>query len=264
MKVKDALEEIKKNDKSLKNELVFILCECLSKDKAWLYLNLDYDFDESFYRTCLDKFLKDKLAFEYIFNKVSFYGLDFKIEEGVLIPRFDSEILLNLCLKELCVNSYKNILEIGFGSGVLSIVLALKLALKISACDINEKALHVALQNAKLHKVEHLLDFKLSSYDKLNCEYDFIFSNPPYIASTYPLDAYVKNEPSSALIGGDKGYEFLQNLISFAKERKAKCLACEFGYDQKEILEDILKQNGFKATFYKDLQGYDRAFIAFS
>ena len=122
----------------------------------------------------------------------------------------------------------------------------------------------MALQNAKLHKVEHLLDFKLSSYDKLNCEYDFIFSNPPYIASTYPLDAYVKNEPSSALIGGDKGYEFLQNLISFAKERKAKCLACEFGYDQKEILEDILKQNGFKATFYKDLQGYDRAFIAFS
>ncbi|HEH3689066.1 TPA: class I SAM-dependent methyltransferase, partial [Campylobacter jejuni] len=107
---------------------------------------------------------------------------------GILIPRYDSEILLfqilNLCKK----NTFNGILEIGFGSGILSIVLAKELGLKITACDINPKALELALENAQLHKVDHLIDFKLCNFKQIKENYDFIFSNPPYIKNSYPID----------------------------------------------------------------------------
>lgn len=261
MRVKEALNLIKSLDESLKNEALFILAECLQKDKAWLFLNLDFAFNERRFLSALSRFLKG-FAFEYIFKKASFYGLDFYIEKGVLIPRFDSEVLLELCLKELRENSYQNILEIGFGSGILSIVIALKTGLKITALDVSKKALKIAQINAKRHGVSHLINFQLMDFKKLENKFDFIFSNPPYIKKDYALDIFVSKEPKKALFGGTLGHEILEQIIIFASSKGTKTLACEFGYDQREILEKILKQQGFKPKFYKDLQGFDRAFIA--
>ncbi|EJX6103921.1 class I SAM-dependent methyltransferase, partial [Campylobacter coli] len=92
--------------------------------------------------------------------------------------------------------------------------------------------------------------------------YDFIFSNPPYIKNSYPIDIWVQKEPKEALFGGEKGYEILEEIIHFSLDKKVKFLACEFGYDQKEILEKILYQNNFIVDFFKDEQGYNRAFVA--
>ena len=261
MKIKEAINLIKGLEKNLQNEALFILCEHLKKDKAELFLNSNLNFDEKDFLNNLKRFLKGE-PFEYIFKKASFYGLDFYIEKGVLIPRFDSEILLELCLEILKEKSYKNILEIGFGSGILSIVLALKTGSKITAVDISKKALKVAKINAKRHGVSHLIDFKLADFKSLKAEFDFIFSNPPYIKKDYNLDKWVQKEPKRALFSGVLGYEVLAKIISFARLKKAKTLACEFGYDQKEILEKLLKKEKFKDKFYKDLQGFDRAFVA--
>lgn len=261
MKIKDALKLAKLKLKDHADVAEFILCELLGHERAWLHLNGEADFDAKPYFSLVRRFARGE-PFEYLFKKVSFYGLDFIINRGVLIPRFDSEILLEICLKELRGGTYKRILEIGFGSGILSIVLAKNLGVKITACDTSKKALRVALQNAKLHKVEHLIDFKLCDYQQIEASWDFVFSNPPYIAKNYPLDIWVQKEPKFALFGGERGWEMLENIVLYAKSHHAKALACEFGYDQKEILHKILHKNGFKAEFSKDSGGFDRAFLA--
>ncbi|EJF0802546.1 peptide chain release factor N(5)-glutamine methyltransferase [Campylobacter upsaliensis] len=262
MKIKEALSLAKIELKEKANEALFILCELLQKDKTWLFLNENLDFDESEYFELIRRF-KEGEPYEYLFKKADFYGLEFHIEKGVLIPRYDSEILLEKLLELTHKEKLQNALEIGFGSGILSIILAKNLKLNIKACDINEKALKIALKNAKKHEV--LINFVLSDFEKLELrkgEFDLIFSNPPYIKNSYPLDKWVQNEPKNALLGGEKGYEILEKIIIFAYQKEAKFLACEFGYDQKEILSQILDTYNFKAEFFKDENGFDRAFVA--
>lgn len=239
----------------------FIMLEFLGKDRAWLFLNAEFDINEKPYFKLINRFLSGE-PYEYIFEKASFYGLDLLIKKGVLIPRFDSEILLELCLNELSKGHYKSILEIGFGSGALSIALAKHTGLKIIACDVSKKALLLAKENAKLHKVGHLVDFRLCDFTQIQGEFDFIFANPPYIARDYPLDIWVQKEPKRALFGGNKGYEMLEKIIIYSNKKKTNTLVCEFGYNQKKFLHKILHKNGFKAEFYKDKGGFDRAFLA--
>ncbi|MBK1971831.1 HemK/PrmC family methyltransferase [Campylobacter sp. TTU_617] len=262
MRIKQALNLAKESLKDHKNEAVFILCEYLKKDKIWLYLNEELEFDEKPYFDLISRFKKGE-PFEYIFKKAYFYNLEFYVENGVLIPRYDSEILL-VKLIDLCKkNNFKNILEIGFGSGILSIILAKELSLKITACDISAKALEIAKKNAKIHKVDHLIDFILCDFRDLKYnKFDLIFSNPPYIKNDYKLDKWVLNEPKEALFGGEKGYEILEEIIKFSFSNNVKYLACEFGYDQKEILQEILNKNFYQSQFFKDERGFNRAFWA--
>lgn len=240
--------------------LVF-LSEYLAKDKSFLLLNPDFCFDEKPFFALLKRYLKGE-PFEYIFKKASFYGEDFYIEKGVLIPRFDTELLLELCVDLVKKRGFKNILEIGFGSGIISIMLAKLTKARIKAVDISEVALKVAYINAQKHGVSSLIDFELIDYKELKNDFDLIFSNPPYVSLEYELDPWVKKEPSTALFGGLLGHEFIKELISYAK--KSQCLACEIGYDQKDILSSILAKQGFDFSFYKDLAHHDRAFVAFN
>ena len=261
MRVADALKHAKKELAGNEKYAEFILLEFLGKDRAWLFLNGDFNFDERAYFKLVARFAGGE-PFEYLFGKASFYGLEFGIQKGVLIPRFDSEILLEICLKELENRAYKSILEIGFGSGALSISLAKLTGRKIVACDISKKAFVCATQNAKMHEVGHLIEFHLCDFRQMRGKFDFIFSNPPYIAKNYPLDKWVQSEPKKALFGGKFGYEMLENIIKFAKQNGVKMLACEFGYNQRKILHKILHKNGFEAEFYIDKGGFDRAFLA--
>ena len=262
MKIKQALNIAKARLKDDAKYAEFILLEYIKKDKAYLFLHEDDEIDEKIYFSLINRFIS-KEPFEYIFKKASFYGLDFKVKKGVLIPRYDSEILLNIILKELKNNKFKNILEIGFGSGILSIIIAKMTNTHIIACDISKTALNIAKKNAKIHKVDHLIDFRLCSFkDIKNIKFDFIFSNPPYIAKDYKIDEWLQKEPKKALFGGIKGYEILKEIILYAKDQNALALACEFGYDQLDILDNILKQNDFSPSFYKDENGFNRAFMA--
>ncbi|WP_414016942.1 peptide chain release factor N(5)-glutamine methyltransferase [Campylobacter armoricus] len=263
MSINKALQQAYAKDPTHKEYMLFILCELLQKDKAWIFLNPEFQIDEKKFFDYIDRFLNGE-PFEYLFKKTQFYSLDFFAEKGVLIPRFDSEILLEKCLEILNHHSFKNILEIGFGSGILSICLAKIKQIFIQACDINPKALKLAKKNADFHNVSNLINFQLCDFKNIQGNFDFIFSNPPYIKNTYPLDKWVQNEPHNALFGGDNGWEILHEIILFAKNQKTKVLACEFGYDQKEILQELLEKNNFKAKFYKDYNNFDRVFVAWN
>lgn len=157
-----------------------------------------------------------------------------------------------------------NIIEIGTGSGIISVMLALLLKnVKIIAVDINEKALELARENAKKHNVEDKIEFRLSNlYENVpETDIDMTISNPPYIADDYKLPLNVKFEPSNALFGGSIGDELLKDIIKDTNKKEIPYLLCEMGYDQKKPLEDYLKSFEVKEySFYQDYEKFDRGF----
>ena len=234
-------------------------CENFTNESLILNLNATISDFEKFSHA-VERFAKG-VPLEYITNKAEFFGLEFFVDERVLIPRFETEILVKKVLN--IASNFKNpkICEIGTGSGIISICLRKNLrGSHIIATDISSGAIEVAKFNAKKHgaKIEFI---ECSLMDGVAGEFDIIVSNPPYIANSYELDARVLNEPKVALFGGERGDEILEKIVQIAKTR-AKFLACEMGYDQKAPMSEILQNAGFKAVFYKDLAGFDRGFSA--
>lgn len=214
----------------------------------------------------IDQRSKD-YPFEYIVGKASFYSEEFLTADGVLIPRPDTELLIDEVLKN--VHEIKSdpvkIVEIGVGSGIVSVMLAKQIPnVKILALDINEKALALAKQNAKKHGVEDIIEFRYSDLlNEVDEKFDICVSNPPYIAADYKLPKNVEFEPSNALFGGEVGDELLKDIIDQAKEKNIDFITCEMGFDQKAPLTRYINENyNYKELyFYKDYSGFDRGFI---
>ena len=184
-----------------------------------------------------------------------------------MIPRPETEILVEKSLEILSnLPAQKGpplVAEIGAGSGIISICLALNSNAKIIASDISDDALNLARENAAKFGVEGRIEFVKCAYlDQIYGRFDLLVSNPPYIAQDYRLDKFVLNEPHEALFGGAKGDEILKNIVLLARNRGVKYIACEIGYDQRESMQSALKFNGFEAKFYQDLAGFDRGFVA--
>lgn len=234
----------------------------ISFEKLFLRLNDELSNEQK------DEYLKlcERLSlgepFEYISGVCEFLGREFMVNSSVLIPRIETEILVQKCLKIIKRQNFKNIIDIGTGSGIIAISLALSLPnANILATDLSVKALQTAKENAKKFGVKNISFLQSDLLENFNQNADIIISNPPYIARDYPLSISVLNEPSLGLFGGIKGDEILINLIKQTKNR-CKYLACEIGYDQKASMQTALKNAGFKARFYKDLAGFTRGFIA--
>lgn len=233
----------------------------LKVDTAKLLLDLNSELrGESRFKNLINLY-KAGVPLEYITGVASFMDREFKVDKSVLIPRFETEILINKVLDISKRFTNPKICEIGVGSGIISIMLKLNLPnSRVFATDISKDAIFIAKQNAIKHSVD--IEFHHTSLlDGIDENFDIIVSNPPYIASDYALDKWVKNEPSIALFGGKKGDEILKDIINLAKFR-TKILACEIGYDQKASLSKELKNCGFEYKFYKDLAGFDRGFVA--
>ncbi|PID48133.1 MAG: protein-(glutamine-N5) methyltransferase, release factor-specific [Proteobacteria bacterium] len=246
-------------------EASILLSAFLDKPRHWLVINEKEKIPNAKRFKEWVKRRSQNEPLEYITNKVSFYSRDFFIEKGVLIPRPETEILVDLVSKEIKNIPNPKVLEIGFGSGIISIMLALlNPRVNVVATDINPKALHLANKNAKKFGVSENINFKLCSYDDgIDGRFDILVSNPPYIKNGESLEEHVLKEPHEALFGGKFGHEFLEKLVSVSKMRGIKRLACEMGYDQKEVMGKILVENGVKeVSFYKDLSSLDRGFIA--
>lgn len=246
-------------------EVEILMLHLLGKNTIWLHLNYNEEFTM---QKELEKLVKKRATdypIEYIINKASFYGENFIVKEGVLIPRPETELLVENAVEILKNREDKvKVLEIGTGSGIISVMLALLVEnIKIIAVDINEKALELAKQNAVKHDVEHKIDFRLSNlYENVNEDDIFMtISNPPYIANDYKLPSNVKYEPSNALFGGNIGDELLKGIIKETANRNIEFLLCEMGYDQKKPLEDYFKEFNIKSSsFYKDYEKFDRGF----
>ena len=215
----------------------------------------------------IEKFLsfveerKKRKPFQYIINKQNFYGLDFYVDENVLIPRFDTEVLVEKILKDNKDNNFQ-ILDLCTGSGAIAISLKKLGEYKsVKALDISEKALDIAKKNSRLN--ETTIDFICSDmFEKINGKFDIIVSNPPYIPSRdiEDLSLEVKDyEPKLALDGLEDGLYFYRII---AKEAKAYLkengkIYLEIGYNQAKDIREIFKEYN-KIEVYKDLAGKDR------
>lgn len=201
----------------------------------------------------------------YILEKCEFMGLDFKVNSSVLIPRGDTEVLIEEIIKVKQENM--KILDIGTGSGAIAISLAKFIPnAKITAIDISEKALEIAKENARLNKQENQIKFiKSNLFESVNeRDYDIIVSNPPYIKKEVipTLDINVKNfEPLTALDGGDDGLFFYKEITKSSSNylKQNGRIFYEIGYDQGKDVNDILLKNSFyNVRTILDLAGLDR------
>jgi len=202
----------------------------------------------------------------YITGNKEFWSLPFKVNKHVLIPRPDTEILVEETIRVCKEHNCRKLLEIGTGSGAVSVALAATLHnITITATDISQQALDTALENATLNGVGDRIHFlKGSFFEPVGECFDVIISNPPYIAESdfdrLPLG--VRGfEPANALIAGPEGTEFHRILI----EKGRDCLnphgwiLMEFGAGQESQLEGMLKDSHYNEIgFTKDLSGFYR------
>ena len=202
---------------------------------------------------------------EYITGKVSFYSRTFHIAPGALIPRPETELLIDEAARVIDEASIDTIAEIGTGSGVIAVMLALMFEnLRIVATDINPNALKIARINAQHFGVaDRIAFYETSLLDTINENFGMIVSNPPYIAEGIVLEKPLSYEPQNALFGGKRGDELLRDIIDLAIDRGTGWLVCETGYDQEASLSRYLRQKGVKKfRFYRDYAGLNRGFVA--
>ncbi|MBU1669341.1 peptide chain release factor N(5)-glutamine methyltransferase [bacterium] len=246
-------------------EAELLLAHHLQKNRTYLHAFDDKHVPEIETFKSLVSRRANHEPYEYIVGSASFYDIDLKVEAGVLIPRPETEILIDLVAKIIEKEAITSIAEIGVGSGAISVVLARKFPnLKIIATDICDTPIKVARQNIKKFALENRVKvIKSNLLDEVHEPLELVVSNPPYIADDFELEKNVgEYEPAQALFGGMVGDELLKQIVLDVKERGVPYLACEMGYDQKEAMTLFFNEIGVKSfTFYKDLTGHDRGFI---
>lgn len=275
MQVKRVLEEAVKilKDNNIDEAIIkakIVLCMVLKIEKEYIIINDSKEMakeDEEKYFQYINK-LKNGIPLQYITNNQEFMKLNFFVDENVLIPRADTEILVEEVIS--LANDDKNkILDVCTGSGAIAVSLAKYIKnSNVMALDISKEALKIAEKNSFNNNV----NIKLIESDLFNNleenDFDIIVSNPPYIRENVinELSIEVKHEPKIALDGGKDGLDFYRKLSSesykYLKEDGYLCL--EIGYDQKNEVIEILKNEKKYKNIYskKDLFGNDRIIIA--
>jgi len=199
---------------------------------------------------------------QYIVGNVDFYGYNFIVNKNVLIPRFETEELVDRTIKYIkkYLSDNLDIVDLGTGSGCIAITLKKELNCNIDAVDISKDALEVAKLNAKNNNVD--INFIEGDMLKpLSKKYDVIISNPPYISYNEKIDEIVKNnEPHTALYADDDGLyyykEIIKNAANYLKEKAI--IAFEIGYLQGNILKEYALNYFTNVIVEQDLSGKDR------
>lgn len=250
-----------------------LLQKVLGVDRLYILLNLERVLSED-EEQLFNKFINERLnnrPIAYIVGNREFMGLDFFVKEGVLIPRPDTEVLVEEVIELAKKKDAKNILDIGTGSGAITVSLAKYLEnVKVTSVDISDIALEIGKRNAISNEVDDRINFVKSdlftNIDK-ETKFDIIVSNPPYIKREVieTLDKQVKDyEPYNALEGGVDGLDFYRAITKQAKNylKKGGILAYEVGHDQSEDVSKLMEMDGYTNIYtLKDLQQIDRVVI---
>lgn len=275
MKIKELLEYGKNN--LIEKEEPYKLSKMLLKsilhiDTTYLLINSEKEITkeiENKYKKGIED-LKSGKPLQYITNKQEFMGLDFYVDENVLIPQPDTEILVEEVLNKIEKLKVKiNVLDICTGSGAIGVSIAKNATnVNVTMSDISKNALKVAQKNAKTNEVLDKCKFiKSNMFENIEEKYDVIVSNPPYIKSKIikTLEKEVQNEPLIALDGGEDGLDFYKIIIQTAYKhlKENGILALEIGYDQKEEVIKLIEESNKYINIYckKDLTGNDRIII---
>lgn len=215
---------------------------------------------------------KNKMPVKYILRQCEFMGIDFYIEEGVLIPRGDTEILVEEVLKNIKEDEEKEVCDLCCGSGAIGISLAnLRQNIKVDLIDYYPIPEKVTLLNIKKNTLENRASFiksdLLEKVIKENRKYDILVSNPPYIEAEEIenlMDDVKKYEPHIALDGGKDGLDFYKRIVDQSQMvlRKDGILAFEIGYNQGEVVKSLMEKHNFKnVKIIKDFASLDRVVI---
>ena len=222
------------------------------------YLKKYLDFDKL--EEGINK-LNQGIPVQYIVGNVEFYGCIIEVDKNVLIPRFETEELVDRVIKKLKNKNNLDIVDLGTGSGCIAISLAKNLNSNVDAVDISETALEVAKKNAINNDIN--VNFYLGDMlNPLNKKYDLIISNPPYISYDEEIMDIVKNnEPHLALYADNEGLYYYEQILKNVKDylKKDYLIAFEIGYKQAKKIEILAHSYlNCKVTVEKDLYGKDR------
>ena len=227
----------------------------------------DIEYLKKYYKGNIEeaiKQLENGIPVQYIVGNVDFYGLNIKVNKDVLIPRFETEELVEKTINYISKYFDKkvDIIDLGTGSGCISIALKKNIDSNIDAVDISPDALSVAKENALNNNVD--INFICRDMvQPLNKKYDVIISNPPYLRDESEVEEIVRNnEPDLALYASDDGMYFYKKILeNYKNNLKDKfIIAFELGYNQADYLSDYAKKiyPNSKVIIENDLTGYKR------
>jgi release factor glutamine methyltransferase len=261
----------KKGVESSRTNAEILLAEILKCKRLELYLSFDKplsDTELNLYREFIKK-RGTRVPLQYIIGNVDFYGINLTVNEHVLIPRPETELLIEKIINDVKNSNQLKILDIGSGSGNIAITLSHHIKnCEVTGIDISEKALQVAKANAEKNPTKSKIDFKL--FDILNDDlkllglFDVVVSNPPYVsASDYQsLEPELKNnEPKESLTDNADGLSFYRHITSISRNilNKGGKLYFEIGKDQSFHVKEFMLTEKFKnVLIVKDYAGFDR------
>ena len=273
-----SVQYLEKNDiqeGKLIAEIVF--SHVLNIDRMMLFTKYRDDVEDEEIekiRYFIQKIGREKFPVQYLLNEQEFYGRKFYVDKGVLIPRQDTEILVEKMIDTLKDKVLKNeihpkILDIGVGSGIIGITAALEIESSyVLGVDISDKALETAQKNKEILKVSNIKFLKSDLFENVEFkQFDMIVSNPPYISLNevgIMSDDTLLHEPSEALFAENDGLYFYYEICQKAFDYLADFgyLLFEIGYKQGKNVSEIMKNFGFKnIDVIQDLAGLDRVVI---
>lgn len=238
----------------------------MNNNKPEYLSDIDYNLLKSIYPNNMDEILsklKSNYPVQYLIGYVDFYGYKINVDNRVLIPRFETEGLVNETIKLIKENiNNPKIIDIGTGSGCIAITLSKELNIKVDAIDISKPALDLATENAILNTANinfYQKDIKNCTFDS---QYNVIISNPPYVKENSEVDPKTKFEPQNALFAKDNGLEFYEAILKQSLNilEKRNLIAFEIGYDEAESIKALAKKYYPNSIIVikKDLANLDR------
>jgi release factor glutamine methyltransferase len=256
--------------KSARLNAELLLSKVLNCSRIDLYLNFDKPLTKeeiNQYRELVRRRLK-KEPLQYIIGKTEFYGLDFGVNPSVLIPRQETELIVELTLDYIKNKNLHNpkILDIGTGSGCIACSVSFNTECNIDAIDINPDAIKTAIENASRINLKGEINFSVKDFCKEFISfngYDIIVSNPPYISKKdfENLDEEIKNyEPYEALTDSGDGFSFFKKIFETSDKTENKIkIFLEISAGAAEKIKDLLKDySRFSYKFYNDISGIPR------
>ena len=274
MKVLLDYHELKKNLEKMFTEagidefadIDWIMVEVTGKQRSMLPFHGKFSTEETKQiMDAVEKRLKH-IPLAYIFGKTSFFGYDFDVDKNVLIPRLDTEVLVEKLVEDINLKAGKpSVLDIGTGSGAIAIVIQKETGAKVTAVDVSQKALDIAKHNAKKNNAE--VDFILSDlFKNVDGKFDFVVSNPPYIETDIVkgLDKeVVENEPILALDGGVDGLDYYRKIVNDAPKylNNEGYIMFELGINEAMPVKDFMEKDFQNIEIIKDLAGIERVIL---
>lgn len=273
MKLIDYIREKEKEaeNKGLEKEAIKkILIMSAYSSLTNLIMNYDNEINSHYfniYDSLVKEYLDNGKPVQYILGYTYFCGLKINVSPACLIPRPETELLVEIALEKIKEHDLKTVLDIGTGSGAIAIAIKKNSDTFVEATDISLDAIEIAKKNAMENGVD--INFICSDvFDEINEKYDLIVSNPPYID---PLDIdkidkiVYQNEPHLALFGGEKGLYYYKRIIDDIDLylNDGGFLIMEIGDTQAQDIKDYLRENkeNYKIDVYKDYNGFDRIVV---